>query len=53
MERLREITAEYESRLSTEAALEQLRLGPNAKVAQVIYSTGVQVAVCSVQAACW
>jgi hypothetical protein len=38
--RLREISAEYRSRLQAEPEAEQSRIGSNAKVAQVIYSTG-------------
>jgi hypothetical protein len=40
MTRLRKISAEYKSRLQTEQEAEQTRIGPDAKVAQVIYSTG-------------
>jgi hypothetical protein len=40
MARLREISGEYRSRLQAEQELEQQRIGPDAKVAQVIYSTG-------------
>jgi len=40
MARLREISAEYRSRLQTEQEAEQSRIGPDAKVAHVIYSTG-------------
>lgn len=40
MARLRKISAEYKSRLQTEQKVEETRIGPDAKVAQVIYSTG-------------
>ena len=40
MARLREIDAEYQSRLRTEQDAEQARCGPDAKLAMVIYSTG-------------
>jgi hypothetical protein len=40
MARLREISSEYQSRLQTEQESEQARIGPDAKVARVIYSTG-------------
>jgi hypothetical protein len=40
MARLREITAEYRSRLAIEQEAEQSRVGPDAKMALVIYSTG-------------
>ena len=40
MARLREITAEYRGRLQAEQEAEQQRIGPDAKVAQIIYSTG-------------
>jgi hypothetical protein len=38
--RLREINSEYRSRLKSEQDAEQSRIGADAKVAQVIYSTG-------------
>jgi hypothetical protein len=38
--RLREIDAEYRSRLQAGREAEQARLGPEAKVARIIYSTG-------------
>ena len=37
---LREISAEYESRLEIEEEAEQRRIGPDTKLAQIIYSTG-------------
>jgi hypothetical protein len=40
MARLQEITAEYQSRLQTEGEAEEARMGAEAKVATVIYSTG-------------
>jgi hypothetical protein len=40
MARLREISAEYRSRLQAEQEAEQSRIGSGARVAQVIYSTG-------------
>jgi SAM-dependent methyltransferase len=40
MARLKEISAEYRSRLQAEQEAEQKRIGPDAKVAHVIYSTG-------------
>jgi hypothetical protein len=40
MARLRQISAEYKNRLQAEQAVEQSRMGADAKVAQVIYSTG-------------
>ena len=40
MARLREITAEYRARLEAEQEAEQARIGPNGKIAVVIYSTG-------------
>jgi hypothetical protein len=40
MARLREISSEYRSRLQAEQEAEQARIGPDAKVAHVIYSTG-------------
>lgn len=40
MNRLKEISVEYRSRLQTEQEKEKLRIGPDAKIAQVIYSTG-------------
>lgn len=40
MGRLREISAEYRSRLQAEQEVESSRIGPDAKVAHVIYSTG-------------
>ncbi len=40
MARLRAITADYRKRLETEQQAEELRAGPEAKVAHVIYSTG-------------
>jgi SAM-dependent methyltransferase len=40
MARLREISAEYRNRLQVEQEAEQSRIGPDAKVAHVIYSTG-------------
>ena len=40
MARLRKISAEYKTRLQAEQEAEQSRVGPDAKVAQVIYSTG-------------
>ena len=40
MARLREISAQYRSRLQAEEEAEQKRIGPNSRVAQVIYSTG-------------
>jgi SAM-dependent methyltransferase len=40
MTRLRKITEEYRGRLEAEQESEQDRIGPDAKVAQVIYSTG-------------
>ena len=40
MARLREISAEYRSRLQAEEEAEQQRIDPDAKVAHVIYSTG-------------
>jgi hypothetical protein len=40
MARLREVSAQYRSRLQAEKEAEQRRIGPDAKVAQVIYSTG-------------
>lgn len=39
-ERLREISAEFERRLASEHEAEQLRLTADARVAEVIYSTG-------------
>ena len=40
MAQLREISAEYQARLQAEQEAEQSRIGPDAKVAQVVYSTG-------------
>jgi 2-polyprenyl-3-methyl-5-hydroxy-6-metoxy-1,4-benzoquinol methylase len=40
MARLREISADYRARLETEQESERLRIGSDAKVAHVIYSTG-------------
>jgi hypothetical protein len=40
MARLKEISAEYRSRLQVEQEAEQKRIGQDAKVAHVIYSTG-------------
>lgn len=40
MARLRQISAEYRNRLQAEQMAEQSRMGADAKVAQVIYSTG-------------
>jgi hypothetical protein len=40
MARLREIAAEYQSRLQAEGEAEETRMGAEAKVATVIYSTG-------------
>jgi hypothetical protein len=40
MARLREISAQYRSRLQVEQEVEQLRIGADARVAHVIYSTG-------------
>jgi SAM-dependent methyltransferase len=40
MARLQKISAEYRGRLQLEQTAEQSRIGPDAKVAQVIYSTG-------------
>jgi hypothetical protein len=40
MARLREIDAEYRSRSQAEQEAEQARMGPEAKVATVNYSTG-------------
>lgn len=40
MARLRVICTEYRGRLQTEQEAEQQRIGPDAKIAQVIYSTG-------------
>jgi Methyltransferase domain len=40
MARLREISAEYQRRLEAEQWAEQRRIGPDSKVAHVIYSTG-------------
>lgn len=40
MARLSDISTEYRSRLKTEQEAEQHRIGPDAKVAHVIYSTG-------------
>jgi SAM-dependent methyltransferase len=40
MARLREVTVEYQARAKNEQEKEQARIGPDAKVAIVIYSTG-------------
>jgi hypothetical protein len=40
MARLRDVRAQYQSRLQAEEEAEQRRIGPNTKVAHVIYSTG-------------
>ena len=40
MARLRKISEEYKTRLQAEKEAEESRVGPDAKVAQVIYSTG-------------
>jgi hypothetical protein len=40
MARLREVEAEYQARAQKEQVAEQARVGPEAKVATVIYSTG-------------
>jgi hypothetical protein len=40
MARLEEISSEYRCRLQAEHEAEQQRIGPDAKVAHVIYSTG-------------
>ncbi len=40
MARLREISAQYRSRLQAEEEAEQKRIDPDSRVAQVIYSTG-------------
>ena len=40
MSRLREISTEYRDRLQAEQKAKQLRMGRDAKVAHVIYSTG-------------
>jgi hypothetical protein len=40
MARLREIITEYRGRLAAEQEAERTRIGPQSKVAQVIYSTG-------------
>jgi hypothetical protein len=40
MARLQEISIEYRSRLASEQEAEQSRIGADAKVAEVIYSTG-------------
>jgi SAM-dependent methyltransferase len=40
MARLRQISAEYRSRLPAEQQAEQQRIGPEARLAHVIYSTG-------------
>jgi hypothetical protein len=40
MARLREIVSEYRGRVGAEQDAERARIGPESKVAQVIYSTG-------------
>jgi hypothetical protein len=40
MARLREIAAEHQSRFQREQEAEQKRIAADAKIAQVIYSTG-------------